>query len=165
MNFNFSETVFNDFLGESKVWIYQSERPFNAKEITSINESIKNFTQQWTAHNQQLKATGCVIEDRFILLMVDETQAGASGCSIDKSVHFIQQLQDQFKTNLFNRLLLSYQADDGIKTISLSDLKNEVAMGALTASTIIFNTTIQTKNQFETEWMQAAGESWLKSRM
>ena len=76
----------------SKVWMYQSSRPLSPEEQQRINVEMQAFARQWTAHNQQLKAWGGVLEDRVLVLMVDETVAGASGCSIDKSVHFMQDL-------------------------------------------------------------------------
>jgi hypothetical protein len=56
---------------------------------TSIN-CFSNFCIQWTAHGANLKAYGEVRHHRFIVMIVDETAAGASGCSIDKSIHFIR---------------------------------------------------------------------------
>ena len=58
---------------DSKVWIYQSSRPFTEEEIIAINDQLAIFTKQWTAHNAQLQAQGNIIEDRLILLIVDET--------------------------------------------------------------------------------------------
>lgn len=78
---------------DSKVWIYQSSRPFTEEEISAINDQLAIFTKQWTAHNAQLQAQGNIIEDRLILLIVDETHTAASGCSIDTSVHFIKSLE------------------------------------------------------------------------
>lgn len=157
--------MFENFSPDSKVWIYQSERPFTENEINFINDSVHHFTKQWTAHNMELKATGCVVEDRFILMMVDETQAGASGCSIDKSVHFIQQLQQQLNTNLFNRLLLSYKTENGIETISLSKTKDLIYQGVLNPDSIIFNTTVQSKSAFETKWLIPLKKSWLAPKL
>ena len=159
------QMMFENFSADSKVWIYQSERPFTNEEIIYINDATKVFTKQWTAHNLQLKAAGSVIEDRFILLMVDETQAGASGCSIDKSVHFIQQLQDQLNVNLFNRLLISFKNEKGIHTIPLIDLPKALSENNLTSFTPIFNTTVLSKSQFENQWMIPLNESWAKNRV
>ena len=98
-----------NFSPQSKVWVYQSSRPFSDSEIIALNNKLKQFSVQWTAHNQQLLASGNVMYDRFIVLMVDESQTMASGCSIDTSVHFIKQLEQDYKIELFNRTIVNLE--------------------------------------------------------
>ncbi|MBK8877661.1 MAG: hypothetical protein IPN74_03660 [Haliscomenobacter sp.] len=81
------------FAPESRVWIYQSNRPFSEAEEQELAAELKEFTRQWVSHNQRLKAAGTILYHRFIALMVDENQVGAGGCSIDRSVAFLKQVQ------------------------------------------------------------------------
>ena len=81
------------FPDESRVWIYQADRPFEEDDIQKINDEIDRFCEQWTSHNRDLRALGGVMHDQFIVLVVDETQASTSGCSIDKSVAFVKSLE------------------------------------------------------------------------
>src|SRR6202000_155504 len=97
------------FSENSRVWIYQADRKLTDAEATEIQQYLSQFAQQWTAHNHQLKAKGEVRYNRFLILVVDETQAGASGCSIDKSVHFMQEIEKRFGINLFDRFNLAYR--------------------------------------------------------
>src|ERR1700744_2326032 len=101
------------FSENSRVWIYQSDRKLTDAETQQIQQYLNSFTTQWTAHNNQLKAKGEVRYNRFLVLIVDESQAGASGCSIDKSVNFMKRLEQQFGINLFDRFNLAYR--DGEK--------------------------------------------------
>src|SRR5580698_9087632 len=105
-----------NFSENSKVRIYQSTRELNADEMARITSILNDFTTGWTAHNNQLKAKAEVRYNRFIILVVDETQAGASGCSIDKSVNFMKLVEQQFGINLFDRFNLAYR--DGEKVLS-----------------------------------------------
>ena len=89
----------------ARVWIYQSNRPFSATEITSLQIKVQAFAKHWVSHNNALRAWGEVLQKHFILLMVDESMAGASGCSIDKSVYFMQSLENEYGITLFDRLL------------------------------------------------------------
>ena len=82
-----------EFSSHSRVWIYQSDRKLTADEVVQIQMNLDNFTRSWTAHNNQLKAKAEIRYNRFLVLIVDESQAGASGCSIDKSVNFMKQLE------------------------------------------------------------------------
>ena len=81
------------FPDHARVWVYQSNRPFSQEEIEGLNQQLGHFARQWVSHNQLLKASAQVVHDRFIVLMVDEGQVGAGGCSIDRSVAFLKSLQ------------------------------------------------------------------------
>ena len=147
----------HNFSPQSKVWVYQSDRPFTADEEANLNGALAQFTQQWTAHNQQLKAIGEVRNNRFIILMVDETQAEASGCSIDKSVHFIKEVESHFGVALFNRLLVSYEVNGEVKTTNVNELENLFAADQINQDTLVFNALVTTKEQLDSQWQQPIG--------
>src|SRR5215470_11160597 len=109
-----------NFSSQSRVWLHLSSREFTNSEVNEINDLLKQFCIQWTAHGANLYAQGEVLHQRFIVLMADETHAGASGCSIDKSVHFIQELEKRFNTQLFNRMLIAYREGETIHVIHAS---------------------------------------------
>src|SRR3954466_6970271 len=106
-----------EFSQHSRVWIYQADKKLTGEVVQQIQQELDKFTTGWTAHNNQLKAKGEVRYNRFLILIVDESQAGASGCSIDKSVHFMQQIEQAFGINLFDRFNLAYR--DADKVLSL----------------------------------------------
>jgi hypothetical protein len=138
-----------------------ADRVFTDTETQALTNAITDFTAQWTAHNMQLKATGQIYFNRFIVLMVDETQAGASGCSIDKSVHFIKQIESQLGISLFNRQLIAYKKGESINTFLLGEIDKYVANGELTPETVFFNNTVTTKQQFDEQWQQPIAQSWM----
>lgn len=151
----------HNFSPQSKVWVYQSDRVFTTDEVTALEKVLAEFTQQWTAHNQQLKAKGEILHHRFIILMVDESQAEASGCSIDKSVHFLQEIEKQLGISLFNRQLVSIKDGEEVKTFTLNAIKTEFANNNITTNTLVFNTLVTTKQQFDTEWELPISQTWV----
>ena len=161
MTFSFAE----NFSPESKVWIYQSNRSFTDSEISEIDTAVNVFTKQWTAHDNQLKAAGKVLFNRFIILLVDESQAGASGCSIDKSVHFIQEIETKFGVNLFDRLNLLFKQEKEFVTIPVSEVSRKISEGSINGQSVFFNNTVQTLAELQTNWIIQIGESWLASRL
>src|SRR6478735_5232237 len=106
-----------EFSQHSRVWIYQADKKLSDQEVQRIQQELDDFTISWTAHNAQLKARAEIRYNRFLILIVDESQAGASGCSIDKSVNFMKQLEQQFGINLFDRFNLAYR--DGEEIVSV----------------------------------------------
>ena len=54
-----------NFSDNSKVWVYQSDRKLNSKEVTHLKEQVQNFVQNWISHNNQLKAFGDIYLDQI----------------------------------------------------------------------------------------------------
>jgi hypothetical protein len=100
---------------ETRVWIYQASRALNDDELQELRTALVRFVADWTSHNHKLNAFGEIFHKRFIVLMVDESQAGASGCSIDKSVYFIKEVEKAFEINLFDRMTFTYREGNEIK--------------------------------------------------
>jgi len=147
----------------AKVWVYQASRPFSQEEIILLNNKLASFAVQWTAHNKQLNAMGEVYADRFVILMVDETHTAASGCSIDSSVHFIKELENQFNVSLFDRTIINFQSPSGIQTIALSDLANSLINGTIASDTIVFDPLVNTKAAFDSSFKTALLNTWMKN--
>lgn len=148
---------------DSKVWIYQSSRPFTEEEISAINDQLAIFTKQWTAHNAQLQAQGNIIEDRLILLIVDETHTAASGCSIDTSVHFIKSLEKKFNVDLFDRTLVNFYRDGTLSSVHLQDLPELFAAHVINEETMVIDPLVNSKATFDTNFKTALGNSWMKN--
>jgi hypothetical protein len=144
----------------ARVWVYQSNRELNAAEVNSIAEEGLKFISDWSAHGAELKASFDVLNDRFIIVAVDEEQAMASGCSIDKSVSFMKQLEKKFDLNLFDRMQVAYKDMENIMACSLSDFEKLAKEGRVNENTIVFNNMITTKSGFDSEWEIPLGRSW-----
>lgn len=142
-----------------------SSRPFTDLETTEIEIAVNHFAKAWTAHGSNLKASGEVRFNRFIILMVDESHAGASGCSIDKSVHFIKSLEQQFDVEFFNRLLFAWKERDKIHVSTLSAFPALYNNHEITDETIVFDNNVTTKKQFEERWLVMLRDSWMFPRL
>lgn len=152
-----------DILSEkTKVWIYQSDKPFAKSDVPAIRAKIQEFTQSWVSHSNDLKAFGDLYHDRFIVLMVDESNAVASGCSIDESVRFLKRLGAEYNVDLFDRMNFSYKTEDGIKSAHREEFIELYRMGLITDETVVFNNLVATKEAFEKNWEISLGKSWHK---
>jgi len=159
-------TSYNDLAPQSKVWIYQADRFLEEEEITILDTAISEFVHRWAAHGSNLKAYGRIYHEKFLVLMVDETQAGASGCSIDSSVHFVQDIGKTLEIDFFKRTEMVYVQEEGdMQTFQLSKIKEEYKEGKLTADSRVFNNLIKTKEEFETQWLIPLKETWMKNRI
>jgi len=149
-----------EFSSHSRVWIYQSDRKLTPAEILQIQVQLDNFTTGWTAHNNQLKAKAEIRYNRFLVLFVDESQAGASGCSIDKSVNFMKQLEQQFGINLFDRFNLAYRQGEEVISVPRQQFEELLKQGTINTETIVFNNLAQNVAELQTKWEVPFKDSW-----
>lgn len=149
-----------EFSPASKIWIYQSDRELTETETVKLESLLNQFAESWTAHNQQLKAAAQIAFNRFIILLVDEGRAGASGCSIDKSVRFIQEVEDEFKINLFDRFNTAYFEGNRIQTANREELEALLKQGKVNHETIVFNNMVSTLGDLQTKWQIPFKNSW-----
>jgi len=149
-----------EFSSHSRVWIYQSDRKLTADEVVQIQMNLDNFTRSWTAHNNQLKAKAEIRYNRFLVLIVDESQAGASGCSIDKSVNFMKQLEQQFGINLFDRFNLAYRDGEEVLSVPRHQFEELLKAGTIHTETIVYNNLVQNVTELQNKWEVPFKDSW-----
>ena len=148
------------FSENSRVWVYQADRKLSDSETQQIQIQLDNFATGWTAHNNQLKAKAEVRYNRFLILIVDEGQAGASGCSIDKSVRFIKELEQQFNINLLDRFNMAYREGNEVLSAPRSGFEDLLKQGSINTNTIVFNNMVQDLKQLQTKWEVPFRDSW-----
>ncbi len=144
----------------SRIWIYQSNRSFTDTELEEVKESLGNFLKEWTAHGSALKAGFEIRYKRFLIIGLDQSNASASGCSIDASVHFIQQLEQQYNVILLDRMNVSFKQGDFVAYKPLNDFKKMAKEKAISKNTIVFNNLVATKMEYLENWEVPASDSW-----
>ncbi|HKK11677.1 MAG TPA: hypothetical protein VJ945_02525 [Flavobacteriaceae bacterium] len=151
---------FNTLPEESKVWIYQANRSFTDKEISEIESKLDAFIENWTAHGSNLYSGYTIVYKRFIVIALNQMLNNAPGCSIDASVHFIQQLEKDYNVDLLDKMNVSYKQGDYIAYKSLLDFKKMAKDRAVSKNTIVFNNLVNTIAEFKENWEVPANESW-----
>jgi len=144
----------------SRIWIYQANRSLTDKELGEIERSLDDFIREWTAHGTDLKAGYEIRYNRFIILGLDQTYVSASGCSIDASVHFIQQLERKYGIDLLDKMNVSYKQGEFIAYKPLRDFKKMAKNKAVSKKTVVFNHLVTNKYEYENHWEVPASESW-----
>jgi hypothetical protein len=153
-------TDFKNLPKDSRVWVYQSNRKLSEEEVEIINQKTADFLTQWTAHGANLEAGFEVKYNRFIVLGLNQENASASGCSIDASVHFIQQLEKEFEVDLLDKMNVTFYSGDFIAHKSLSDFRKMAKSKSVSPNTVVFNNLVNTKAEYLENWEVPAKESW-----
>ncbi len=151
---------FENLPEESRIWIYQSNRKFSDDEVTEIENDLKAFVEDWSAHGTSLEASYIIQYNRFIILAVNQEVQQATGCSIDKSVEFIQALEQKYKVDLLDKMNVTYRQGEYITHKSLLDFKRVAKEKAVSSNTIVFNNLVNTIEEWKESWEVPAAESW-----
>ncbi|MGQ3679531.1 ABC transporter ATPase [Tenacibaculum discolor] len=144
----------------SRVWVYQSDREFTQEEIEFISAKALLFIDNWTRHGDDLKGSFTIKYNQFLILGVDENFNNVSGCSIDASVRFIQELEKELELDLMDKMNVSFKDGDNINIVKLPEFQNFAKEQKVTAETVVFNNMVNTKEDLEKKWEVPANESW-----
>lgn len=155
------KTFLPAYPSSSHVWIYQSTRALSDDDAAKIETEAKKFASDWAAHGKALDATARMVFNRFLVLVVNPAVENASGCSIDNSVHFVQQLEKQYDTQFFERTNMAVHHDGNIVSMPLNNLKTAVSEASLPQETLLFDNTITTLGDLRANWLVPVYTSWL----
>lgn len=144
-----------------KVWIYLSDSELNGELHQLVLKAGESFVQSWKAHDVPLSASFEIIENRFIVVKVDETQYNASGCSIDKLLRLIKQLEADHQIQLLNRLLVAYKVNNGVEVVNASKVKDLLSDKTINENTLIYNVAASNSEEYK-NWLQPMKDTWLK---
>ena len=145
----------------ARVWVYKSAKPFTPQQRQAIRERGAAFATGWAAHGAALDACVDVLHDHFVVIAVDEQQAMASGCSIDKSVRLVQDLELDLALNLTDRLVVLYEGANGIAACRVSDVENLIKRGELDAHTVVYDDLVGTCGDLRSRFRSPLHATWL----
>ena len=151
---------FDSLPEESKIWIYQSNRKFSDEEIQEIEKDLTSFLEDWSAHGQQLEASFITKYYRFIIIAVNQEVQATTGCSIDASVAFIQNLEQKYEVDLLDKMNVTFKMGEHVAFKPLIDFKKLAKEKAVSGNTIVFNNLVNTLGEWQDFWEVPASESW-----
>lgn len=154
--------AFENIPDYARVWIYQSNRRLEDPEVEWLKSEANDFVSQWAAHGKDLKAEATVLYNYFLIFMVDEAQAQASGCSIDSSVNFVRSVQETLKCDFFQRLHITYKKTNNspVESADQNEFEKMLDRGEVNDDTIVFNNLVNNKAEWLNKWEVPLSQSW-----
>ncbi len=153
---------FEKLSAASRVWIYQADKSLTQAGQDALLTASEEFLSQWAAHGQSLLASATIKHDHFLVIATDEGFNMASGCSIDSSFRFVQEMGSKLKINFFDRANLAFLDNEQVHFIAMKDMKASIASGVIDSNSLFFDNNLGTKEELEKSWIVKAEESWLK---
>ncbi|SEF69955.1 hypothetical protein [Algoriphagus boritolerans] len=145
----------------SRVWVYQADQKLSESDEKILRDRMKSFCEGWNTHGNLMSTSFELIESQILILAVDESKLGASGCSIDSLVRTLRELENTLNINLTDQGKISLKRSTGeLKVIPALGLKSRISAGEIDLETEVINPLIRTKADLQNLW-QPVRNSWL----
>ncbi len=145
-----------------RIWIYTLSKELINEQLVDFKNRCQNFVENWTAHEVNLDAAFNIEYNRFLMIKVNEQKYNASGCSIDKQLRFIKDLEALYNIELLNRMLVAYlDSESSVHVVKQSQISELLKTNQISENTLVFDNTISTATQLTNEWKKPLKETWL----
>jgi hypothetical protein len=144
-----------------KIWIYTLSKQLSAEQEIELATRCQNFASSWTAHDVSLDASYELYKHRLLIFKVDEANYNASGCSIDKQLRLVKELEQEFSLELLNRLLVAYETNDQVNVVKNNRIAELLENSIITADTLVFDNTITDAEDLKTNWKKPLSQTYL----
>lgn len=152
---------FADLPADARVWVFASATELDASASARLLDAVNEFLDQWNAHGAPLVCARDWRDDRFLAVGVDQTTAGASGCSIDGLFRTLARLEPELGTRLLGSGRVFYRDAEGQVQVAtrreFSALANE---GRVSAETSVFDPSITSAATWRDGFERPARQSW-----
>jgi hypothetical protein len=156
---------FDTLPDDARLWCFGASRTPEAAELQRLLDAMGRFVAEWTAHRQDLQASFSWVHERFLLVAVDESRAGASGCSIDALTSHLRDLGSDLGLDLLDSMPVWFRgADGGIRTVSRPEFTRLGQAGEVSTSTPVFDLTLERLGEVRAGRLEtAAGSAWQRT--
>jgi len=156
-------TVFDELPDSSRVWVYGVDRPIERSGESLLLGEVDNYLTTWSAHGVPLSAAR-KWDGRFLTVAVDQTRAGASGCSIDGLFRTLKSLEPNIGAAVVTSGLVFFRGKDGaIRSVTRDEFGELGARGEVNGETEVFDPSVTSLGEWRARFSSHAANSWHRS--
>jgi hypothetical protein len=153
--------AFEKLPDDARVWIFGAEAELDPRARNRLLDAVDGFLSQWNAHGEPLICAREWHDDRFLVIGVDQSTAGASGCSIDGLFRTIARLEPELGTKLLGGGRVYYR-DAGGRVVAttrsaFAALARDASVGP---DTTVFDTSLTSLGAWRETFERPIRESW-----
>lgn len=150
----------------SRVWVFGSDAPPSEAGTTALLAGVDAYLADWKAHGAPLTVAREWRDGRFLAVSVDQSSAGATGCSIDGLFRVLQGLEGVAGVSLVGGGRVFYRDDHAaVKSIGRSEVASLVADGTIGKDTVVFDTSLTDLGTYRACFERRAKDTWVKEML
>jgi hypothetical protein len=149
---------------DARLWCFAASRPPDGAETARLLDTVQRFAQEWTAHGHELRVGIEWLHHRFLVIGVDESRAGASGCSLDALLRALHDLGSELNLDLLDSTPVWYRDGERIRRCGRQEFRELGETGHVDSSTPVFDLTLSRAADIRAGRLEVpAGSSWHRS--
>lgn len=146
----------------ARAWVFGSDRPLSPEATTALLAGVDAHLAEWKAHGEPLTVGREWHADRFLTVAVDQSTAGASGCSIDGLFRVLQQLEKETGASLVSGGRVFYRDGTGaVQSATRAEVATLASTGAISKDSVVFDTSLTDLGTYRACFERAARQSWV----
>lgn len=154
-------TSFSELPDDARVWVFAASDRVTGDRAAQLLTAVDEWLAEWKAHGEPLTSAREWRDDRFLVIGVDQSTAGASGCSIDALFRILQSFQRQLGTSLVGGGRVFYRNHAGeVESATRTSFSGRAAAGDVGADTMVYDTSLTTAASYRNRFMLRAGDAW-----
>ncbi|MEO8624955.1 MAG: hypothetical protein ABI625_27975, partial [bacterium] len=127
----------------SRVWVFGSDKPLSDEGTKALLDGVDHHLEDWKAHGAPLTVSREWRDGRFLVVAVDQSTAGATGCSIDGLFRVLQQLEREVGASLVGGGRVFYRDDHAVvQSTSRAEIATLAGTAVITKDTVVFDTAL-----------------------
>jgi len=152
---------FDSLPADARVWVFGAAGPLDAAASDRLLGAVDAFLAQWNAHGAPLVCGRDWREERFLAIGVDQSTAGASGCSIDGLFRTLARLEPELGTTLLGGARVYYRDAEGrVNATSRAAFGELARAGRVGPDTPVFDTSLTSASAWRATFERPMQESW-----
>jgi len=150
-----------DLPDSSRTWVFASDRTLDPAESKILMKEVDAFLHQWKAHGAELTSGRDWRYGRFLTVAVDQSTAGASGCSIDGLFRALKSLEPKLEASLVTSGLIFYCDENGaVQSVTRERFSALGAQGKIGSQTRVFDPTVTSLLEWRARFVLDLKDSW-----
>jgi hypothetical protein len=153
--------VFESLPDDARVWVFGAANALDDRARERLLSAVDEYLDQWHAHGAPLVCARDWRDDRFLAIGVDQSTAGASGCSIDGLFRTLARLEPELGTTLLGGGRVYYRDADGrVSATTRPAFAQSVREGQAGPETPVFDTSLTSAVAWRHAFERPMRESW-----
>jgi hypothetical protein len=150
-----------DLPDSARTWVFGANKTLDDPASEVLLVEVDRFLSQWKAHGSPLTVGRDWKYGRFLTVAVDQSTAGASGCSIDGLFRSLKALEPRLGASLVTSGLIFYRDTSGaIQSVDRERFTTLGGEGKIQPGTSVFDPTVTTLGEWRARFELEASQSW-----
>jgi len=152
---------FESLPDSARTWVFAADRNLSASQAGQLLNAVDEFLSSWKAHGTSLHSGRDWRDDRFLTVAVDQTAAGASGCSIDGLFRILKSVEKRVGAGLVASGNVFYRSASGtVESVTREKFAKLAAQGEIRDTTVVFDPTVTTLGEWRANFQTDVAHSW-----